>query len=936
MRKTYADERVHAKGCSVFCPQNSHPRSLYTDTSKANGMSFQNVQPLSARGSLLNTHVTIQYSNIRTGGYRKAPRYGKNSNFQPKTETKVEIESGPVSVSKLWKPLAFTAAIRIIWYLYATAYFRCDVATLTNPAGWQMWSSQGLVPVWWAGRFHSAPRLPVLCGNMTMTLSVSEQNVNSALLVLWELPFGSMKIYWLAENISGIGMKNNLQDQENMCVVLANGTVHVQPLCTTPPILQHVCPAQFLLSVPLPPLQISNMLPTLQALGTMSDSFSPGGYPTRLRAYKLHRPQARPSAFDEARSRIADQSIPTPTRPEDESFFRISSNLPQHYTSARDPEKFFIFKYAPAATYYVRRRPVNQTTKEHARNCGGSISGDSFRARTDKSLLGYTINLPVSVHRVDYRTVCPIPHGRSGGKFREPYLPHSALRLWIVLPRPMQERQVERDHAAKLRQQAVTPASVLLRHRPILLCLSQTYSEYNLKKQGKCQHVALYGACASLGKEQFVALYLAGGMLASMSSYLHKCITAKPGLSLGACGATSSGSEDYVCLNCSDASNMFSCLPKRSSESNNTVEKMNFNIGLKNYALKVTLVGDEAVGQEELSFKLPENMDSSVKSMVEVLCGQIDELTNEVRDLKEDNALLWSMFEIVGVSRLPPKKYSEVALNVHVSASSSEIKTQNKVPYGTSTLRTKNFLKIMEQQEKSTQLTTDEEGFVTVRRHGTKVFAESGSPISKPAVASKQVQLGVRYNVDIKIVPKILKSHMNAIFFTRFAADVQKMILCRINQELKVSNPKWQNLTMAIFLIWCFGWLAGCLISPVYSRLQNEQRLGATSILKSPTGQNDNQSTVINSDSAGGVKTVTTWEMFRQIESPFTVLLFQSGAIMTILAYVCSRYPDLKLSIVFLPFVTFSADSNAAQRDCALYRRLLPAYGHVRSINVSC
>lgn len=33
----------------------------------------------------------------------------------------------------------------------------------------------------------------------------------------------------------------------------------------------------------------------------------------------------------------------------------------------------------------------------------------------------------------------------------------------------------------------------------------------------------------------------------------------------------------------------------------------------------------------------------------------------------------------------------------------------------------------------------------------------------------------------------------------------------------------------------------------------------------------------------------------------------QSGAIMTVLAYVCAQYPDTQLSILFLPTITFSA-----------------------------
>lgn len=39
---------------------------------------------------------------------------------------------------------------------------------------------------------------------------------------------------------------------------------------------------------------------------------------------------------------------------------------------------------------------------------------------------------------------------------------------------------------------------------------------------------------ASLGKEQFLGLYMSGGVISSMSSYFHKTLTKKPGFSLGA------------------------------------------------------------------------------------------------------------------------------------------------------------------------------------------------------------------------------------------------------------------------------------------------------------------------------------------------------------------------------------------------------------------
>ncbi|XP_063223788.1 presenilins-associated rhomboid-like protein, mitochondrial [Bacillus rossius redtenbacheri] len=83
---------------------------------------FLSGQPLSARSGLLNSRVPIQCSNIRTGGSRKAPRYGKGSNFQPKTETKIEVETGPVSPSKLWKPLGFTVAFSSACFVGASIW----------------------------------------------------------------------------------------------------------------------------------------------------------------------------------------------------------------------------------------------------------------------------------------------------------------------------------------------------------------------------------------------------------------------------------------------------------------------------------------------------------------------------------------------------------------------------------------------------------------------------------------------------------------------------------------------------------------------------------------------------------------------------------------------------------------------------------------------
>lgn len=42
------------------------------------------------------------------------------------------------------------------------------------------------------------------------------------------------------------------------------------------------------------------------------------------------------------------------------------------------------------------------------------------------------------------------------------------------------------------------------------------------------------GAVSSLGKEQFLALYLSAGVISSFTSYFYKIVTKQTGLSLGA------------------------------------------------------------------------------------------------------------------------------------------------------------------------------------------------------------------------------------------------------------------------------------------------------------------------------------------------------------------------------------------------------------------
>ncbi|XP_055920917.1 presenilins-associated rhomboid-like protein, mitochondrial [Eupeodes corollae] len=60
--------------------------------------------------------------------------------------------------------------------------------------------------------------------------------------------------------------------------------------------------------------------------------------------------------------------------------------------------------------------------------------------------------------------------------------------------------------------------------------------------------------------------------------------------------------------------------------------------------------------------------------------------------------------------------------------------------------------------------------------------------------------------------------------------------------------------------------------------------------------------------SAGVVASLSS-VIVKAITSTAGMSIGASGAIMTILAYVCTQYPDTQLSILFLPMVTFSAGS---------------------------
>lgn len=81
---------------------------------------------------------------------------------------------------------------------------------------------------------------------------------------------------------------------------------------------------------------------------------------------------------------------------------------------------------------------------------------------------------------------------------------------------------------------------------PMVLSTFSHYSALHLLANMYVLHSFSSGAVASLGKEQFLGLYISAGVISTMSSYFHKAVMKQPGLSLGASGAIM-GVLGYVC-----------------------------------------------------------------------------------------------------------------------------------------------------------------------------------------------------------------------------------------------------------------------------------------------------------------------------------------------------------------------------------------------------
>ncbi|KAL1500908.1 hypothetical protein ABEB36_006327 [Hypothenemus hampei] len=106
--------------------------------------------------------------------------------------------------------------------------------------------------------------------------------------------------------------------------------------------------------------------------------------------------------------------------------------------------------------------------------------------------------------------------------------------------------RIPRLHTFMLSYFASNPASP---HQclPMILSTFSHYSVAHLLANMYVLHSFSTGAVHSLGKEQFLSLYLTAGVFSSFTSYLYKILRKKPGLSLGASGSIMAVLS-YVCL----------------------------------------------------------------------------------------------------------------------------------------------------------------------------------------------------------------------------------------------------------------------------------------------------------------------------------------------------------------------------------------------------
>ena len=69
---------------------------------------------------------------------------------------------------------------------------------------------------------------------------------------------------------------------------------------------------------------------------------------------------------------------------------------------------------------------------------------------------------------------------------------------------------------------------------PMVLSTFSHYSLFHLLANMYVLHSFSHGSVHSLGKEQFLGMYLSAGVFSSFASYLYKALSNRPGMSLGA------------------------------------------------------------------------------------------------------------------------------------------------------------------------------------------------------------------------------------------------------------------------------------------------------------------------------------------------------------------------------------------------------------------
>lgn len=121
------------------------------------------------------------------------------------------------------------------------------------------------------------------------------------------------------------------------------------------------------------------------------------------------------------------------------------------------------------------------------------------------------------------------------------FMPICALNVLVFIA-----WRIPRMHPFMLNYFASNPASP---HQclPMFLSTFSHYSGFHLLANMYVLHSFSTGAVHSLGKEQFLALYLGAGVISSFTSYMYKIIRKQPGLSLGASGSIMA-ILGYVCM----------------------------------------------------------------------------------------------------------------------------------------------------------------------------------------------------------------------------------------------------------------------------------------------------------------------------------------------------------------------------------------------------